>query len=150
MHRVLGVETVHLFELRPMYSLLAALAGQTLLLRLQVAEKWSLSPSRDDRRCQRAQLRSERVTVNQLVIRREQQEEDCRIPLERQTHPFTEAVDGQVEIAGYAPCVVTPLTLGRRPVDKLLERSPERHRGRERLDAHAHLVAVLDPIVHVE
>jgi hypothetical protein len=96
------------------------------------------------------QFRSERVAVNQLVIRREQQEEDRRIPFERQPRPFTEAVDCQVEIAGYAPCVVAPLTLGGRPVDKLLERSPERHRGPERLDAHAHLVAVLDPIVHVE
>jgi hypothetical protein len=33
-HGVLGVKAVHLFELRPMDSLLAALTGQTLLLRL--------------------------------------------------------------------------------------------------------------------
>ena len=56
-----------------MYSLLAALAGQAPLLGLEIPEGWSLDPPGDDRRRQRAQFGSERVAVNQLVLRRERQ-----------------------------------------------------------------------------
>jgi hypothetical protein len=55
-----------------------------------------------------------------------------------------------VEIAGRTPRVRPPLALGGRTVDGLLERVPERHRLVERFDTDAHLVAVLDPVVHVE
>lgn len=46
--------------------------------------------------------------------------------------------------------VVTALTFRSRAVDELLERGPECHRVFERLDADAHLVAILNPVVHVE
>ena len=70
--------------------------------------------------------------------------------LQRKPHPLAEAVDGQVKVACTAAGITAPLTLRRRPVDELRERLPEGHRRLERLDADAHLVAVLDAVVDVE
>jgi hypothetical protein len=59
-------------------------------------------------------------------------------------------VDRQVEVARRTARIGTPFAFGRRPVDELLEPTAERHRVLERLDADAHLIAVLDAVVHVE
>ena len=53
-------------------------------------------------------------------------------------------------IAGDASRVLASLAFGRRTVDELLEGRPQRHRLIQRLDANAHLVAVLDAVVHIE
>ena len=53
-------------------------------------------------------------------------------------------------IVGGAPGVVPPLTFRSRAVDELLEWCPERYRLFERFDADAHLVAVLNAVVHIE
>src|SRR5262245_23300048 len=133
-----------------MDSLLPALAGQALLLCLQVPEKGSLDTTRDNRWRELPQLDTELVAVHQLLLGREQQKHDCRVAFERQAGPLPQAVDCEIEIAGGASRVVPALALCRRAIDELLERSPERHRLFERFDADAHLIAVLNPVVDVE
>src|SRR5262249_14948459 len=149
-HGVLGVEAVHLLQLRTVDPLLSPLTRQALLLRLQVAEERALNPPRDDRRRERPQLGAELVAVHQLLLRREQEQHDRWVALEREASPLPQAVDRQVKIAGGASRVVTPLAFGGRAVDELLEWSPERHRLFERLDTDTHLVAVLNPVVHIK
>jgi hypothetical protein len=133
-----------------MDSLLTSLTRQALLLRLQVSEKRSVHTTRDDRRPERSQFRTEVVAVDQLVLRCEQEKHGRRVTLERKPSPLPQAVDGQVEITGSAPSVVPALTFRGRTVDELLEWSPESHRVFEWFDADAHFVAILDPVVHIE
>ena len=49
-------------------------------------------------------------------------------------------------VAGDASRVLASLAFGRRTVDELLEGRPQRHRFFKRLDADAHLVAVVCPV----
>ena len=90
-----------------------------MLLGLEISKAWTLDPPGDDRWRHRAQFGPERVAVDKLVLRREQQEKSRRITFERQAHPLAEAMDRQVEITRGAPGIVTPLPFGSRTINEL-------------------------------
>src|SRR5262249_26892414 len=93
-----------------------------LLLRLQVPEKGALDTKREYGWRECPQLGAEVVAAHQLLLGREQQEQDRRVAFERKPSPLPQAVDGEIEIAGDASGIVASLTVRGRAVDQLLER----------------------------
>jgi hypothetical protein len=93
-HRVFCVVPELFYEFGAIHIALATLADKTLSLRVELSKKPFPRTPRRECRCQFLELFSDARSDHERIIRQEQQEEYCRVALQRQSRRLAQAVNG--------------------------------------------------------
>ena len=142
-HGVLGIVAILGDQFETVDPHPAAIPNEALALLLEVAHKLGAGLSTDDIGGEFQQLGAARI--HHHVLFREEEHEDGRVAGEGEPEKFAEAMEDEIQIAGFAAGIRAAGTRGRGTLDDGLRPRIEAERGRMGVEIDPHLIPVILP-----